>query len=113
MVRPFQEFFRGMKMDDTNEIVSEESKDEVVKDEGTRYKGKIFKLSPQGYGFISCHDIPFTRIFFHWSSLRANTKKFTDLKVGDVVEFTKSETKDKGIRAIRLVVLELNVTNNV
>ena len=102
MVKAFQEFFRGMKMDniETNEPETPEVANEK------RVKGKIFKLSPQGYGFISSHDIPFTRIFFHWSSLKADTKNFTQLKVGDRVEFTPSDTKDKGVRAIRIVVLE-------
>jgi len=99
MVKAFQEFFRGMKMNETNESVELTAQDK-------RVKGKIFKLSPQGYGFISSHDIPFTRIFFHWSSLKANTRKFTELRVGDLVEFTPQDTKDKGTRAIRITVLD-------
>lgn len=107
MVKAFQEFFRGMKM---NENTPDEVINVTTPIEGEkRVKGKIFKLSPQGYGFISSHDIPFTRIFFHWSSLRANTKKFTDLKVGDLVEFTPSDTKDKGTRAIRISVYDIGV----
>ena len=72
----------------------------------TRLNGKIIKVSKDGYGFISSRDIPFTRIFFHWSALRANTKKFTELKTGMKVSFVAFETDDKGYRAIKIKVEE-------
>jgi len=108
------EFFRGKNMENNFKEMNEAAAENVeledkVKDE-KRVKGKIFKLSDEGYGFISSHEIPFTRIFFHWSSLKQNTKKFTELKVGDVVEFTPVEVKDKGTRAIRISVIEIGVS---
>jgi cold shock CspA family protein len=72
-----------------------------------RVTGKIIKLHPGGWGFISSKDIKFTRIFFHWSSLRQNTKNFTELKVGMRVEFTPSKARDnQGVRAIKINVIE-------
>jgi len=70
----------------------------------TRFHGKIIKVSKDGYGFISSKDIPFTRIFFHWSALRPDTKKFTDLKTGMKVSFVAFTTEDKGYRAIKIKV---------
>jgi len=67
--------------------------------------GKIIKLSPQGYGFITSKERPFTRIFFHWSALVQSTKKFPELKIGDKVEFEPREVNDKGLRAIKINVV--------
>lgn len=74
--------------------------------EERRIIGKIIKLSPKGYGFIISKDIPFTRIFFHWTALIQETIKFTELTTGMEVEFTPKESKDKGTRAIKIDVLE-------
>lgn len=75
--------------------------------EEKRSTGKIIKLSKEGWGFISSKEIPFTRIFFHWSSLKQNTKNFADLKVGMKVEFTPAPAQDgKGTRAIKIMVME-------
>lgn len=71
-----------------------------------RMIGKVIKVHKDGYGFISCRDIPFTRIFFHWTSLLPETINFIELKKGDEVEFTPIELPDKGIRAIKIDVLE-------
>lgn len=71
-----------------------------------RIIGKIIKLSPKGWGFIVSKDIPFTRIFFHWTSLLQETSHFTELKKGDEVEFTPIEDSTKGWKAIRIDVLE-------
>lgn len=70
-----------------------------------RIEGKIIKVSEQGWGFISSRDIKFTRIFFHWSSLRQDTLNFTQLKNGMKVEFTPTNVPDKGWRAIKIKVL--------
>lgn len=72
--------------------------------EEKRISGKIIKVSSEGYGFISSKDIPFTRIFFHWTSLRPDTIKFTDLKSGMKVSFIAYEVEDKGYRAIKIKV---------
>jgi cold shock CspA family protein len=74
--------------------------------ERKRVEGKIIKLSDDGWGFITTKEIPFTRIFFHWTSLNQDTLHFTELKVGMEVEFTPIELNEKGWRAIRIDVLE-------
>ena len=76
-----------------------------VKPDDRRVTGKIIKVSDDGWGFISSKDIKFTRIFFHWTSLRQDTVKFTDLKNGMRVEFTPVEVENKGWRAIKISVL--------
>lgn len=70
-----------------------------------RVKGKIIKVSSGGWGFISSKDIKFTRIFFHWTSLKQETLKFTELKSGMKVEFTPVEVEGKGWRALKIEVL--------
>ncbi|MET0787311.1 MAG: cold shock domain-containing protein, partial [Paenisporosarcina sp.] len=82
----------------------EEPSVEPRKDE--RVIGKIIKVSDEGWGFISSKDIKFTRIFFHWTSLKQDTLKFTELKNGMKVEFTPTEIEGKGWRAIKIKVLE-------
>lgn len=71
-----------------------------------RIRGRIFKLSEAGYGFITSKDIKFTRIFFHWTALNPTSPKFTELHKGMRVEFTPVEVPDKGWRAIRIEVIE-------
>lgn len=70
-----------------------------------RAVGKIIKLSEDGWGFISSKDIKFTRIFFHWTSLKQDTLKFPELKNGMKVEFTPVEVENKGWRGIKIRVL--------
>lgn len=91
-------------MNDTNQI------------ETKSVKGRIVKLSDEGWGFITSKEVKFTRIFFHWSSLTQETIKFTELKVGMEVEFipqevTPTETRpnQKGWRAIKINVLVKNL----
>lgn len=79
---------------------------EVVEKSDVRVTGKIIKLSEDGWGFISSKDIKFTRIFFHWTSLKQDTLNFTLLKIGMKVEFTPIEIPDKGFRAIKIKVVE-------
>lgn len=83
--------------------ISSESAAEKPAD--VRVVGKIIKVSEGGWGFISSKEIKFTRIFFHWTSLRQDTKKFDQLKNGDRVEFTPIEVEGKGTRAIKIKVL--------
>jgi len=75
-------------------------------DEAKRVIGKIIKVSDKGYGFIVSKEIPFTRIFFYWTSLNQETSHFTELKKGDEVEFTPITIEGKGVRAIKIDVLE-------
>lgn len=70
-----------------------------------RIRGKIIKVSDEGWGFISSLDLKFTRIFFHWTSLKQDTLKFTELHNGMQVEFEPVEVEGKGWRAIRIVVI--------
>ena len=71
----------------------------------TRVGGKIIKISESGWGFISSKEIKFTRIFFHWTSLKQDTLKFQELKNGMKVEFTPIEVEGKGFRAIKIEVV--------
>lgn len=71
----------------------------------TRVTGRIIKVSDDGWGFISSRDIKFTRIFFHWTALRQDTLKFTELKTGMIVEFTPVEVQGKGVRAVHVRVV--------
>jgi len=68
--------------------------------------GKVIKVSKDGWGFISSREIQFTRIFFHWTSLRQDTLSFPDLKTGMTVEFTPLQIEGKGWRAMHVRVIE-------
>jgi cold shock CspA family protein len=79
---------------------------EVEKKEEKRITGKIIMVSSKGFGFISSQDVPFTRIFFHWTSLRPDTAKFQDLRSGMKVSMVAFEVESKGWRAIKIKVEE-------
>lgn len=79
--------------------------EEKTKEE-KRVIGKIIKVSDDGWGFISSKEIKFTRIFFHWTSLKQDTLKFQELKNGMKVEFTPVEVEGKGWRAIKIRVIK-------
>jgi cold shock CspA family protein len=94
MVKIFQNLLGGaMKIEPETPNDTKEEK---------RVVGKIIKVSSDGYGFISSKEIPFTRIFFHWTSLRPDTIKFQDLRSGMKVSFVAFEVEDKGWRAIKI-----------
>jgi cold shock CspA family protein len=76
-----------------------------IKPDDKRIIGKIIKVSEKGWGFISSKEIKFTRIFFHWTSLRQDTLNFQELKNGMRVEFTPAEVLGKGWRAIKIKVV--------
>jgi cold shock CspA family protein len=75
-----------------------------------RLTGKIIKLKrgieTGGWGFISSKEIPFTRIFFHWSALVQDTLNFTQLEEGMEVEFTPMRIPEKGYRALKVKVIQ-------
>lgn len=99
----FRQFFGG----EPNEIPPDEKGDNSpIRPEDKRVVGKIIKVSDEGWGFISSKDIKFTRIFFHWTSLKQDTLRFTDLKTAMKVEFTPVEVEGKGVRAIKIRVLQ-------
>lgn len=68
--------------------------------------GRVIKVSKDGWGFISSKEIQFTRIFFHWTSLRQDTVSFLELKTGMMVEFTPLQIEGKGWRAVHVRVIE-------
>lgn len=68
--------------------------------------GRIIKISKKGWGFVSTKEIPFTRVFFHWTALTQDTLPFLEIKTGMMVEFTPLQIPDKGYRAIHVKVLE-------
>jgi len=100
------EFFR--KYFETKELEKEalEHLRPEKNDEDVRVEGKIIKVSEKGYAFIISKDIPFTRIFMHWTALMNDTIHFTELRKGMIVEFTPQETEKQGFRAIRAKVLD-------
>lgn len=97
-------YFKKSKDETVTESTNETKVDE-------RFKGKIIKVDlNKGFGFITSHDIPFTRIFFHWTSLIQNTKKMTELTKNMEVEFTPQVIKDNEtgqdkVRAIKIRVI--------
>lgn len=97
----FKRFFGGEKSPD--EVQGDNTE---PRPEERRVVGKIIKVSPDGWGFISSKEIKFTRIFFHWTSLRQDTLNFVNLKNGQRVEFTPIEIEGKGTRAIKIKVIE-------
>lgn len=72
----------------------------------TLVSGKIIHVSDKGWGFITAQDIPFTRIFFHWTGLEGDTLKFPDLRKGMKVEFKPIEMEGQGTRAIKIRVID-------
>lgn len=98
MANAFEKFFKGEEVPNSPDTTP-------IKPEEKRIVGKIIKVSDDGWGFISSKDIKFTRIFFHWTSLKQDTLKFQELKNGMKVEFTPVEVTDKGWRAIKIKVV--------
>jgi cold shock CspA family protein len=77
-----------------------------------RIRGKVTRVDPKGFGFIISRDIPFTRIFFHWSGLLQSTVNFAQLEKGMMVEFNPLLVPDKGYRALRIEVVNKVDTDN-
>jgi len=100
MAKLFEKLREITGMDESKLDASPSGKDEK------RITGKIIKVSSEGYGFISTKEIPFKRIFFHWTSLRPDTKNFQELRAGMKVSFVAFEVEDKGWRAIKIKVEE-------
>ena len=99
----FEKHFKGDATEVPADVVGDNS---AEKPEEKRSIGKIIKVSDEGWGFISSKEIKFTRIFFHWTSLKQDTLKFQELKNGMKVEFTPVEVQDKGWRAIKIRVVK-------
>ena len=73
--------------------------------EDKRLVGKIILLNKRGYGFISSMEVPFTRIYFHWTNLIPQTINFAELKRGDEVDFVLVKREDGTYKAIKVDVL--------
>lgn len=72
-----------------------------------RYKGKIIHVEKNGgWGFITSPEIPFTRIFFHWTALQQDTLNFIQLEKNMQVEFTLKIFDANKHRAIKIKVVE-------
>lgn len=98
MNQAFKNFFKGGS--------EEQGDNSPEKPNEKRVQGKIIKISEdEGWGFITSKEIKFTRIFFHWTSLKQDTLKFQDLKNQMKVEFTPVEVEGKGWRAIKIRVI--------
>ena len=104
MVKLFENLREKMNMSKPPDI-PDTTIETPTKDE-KRFDGKIIKISGEGYGFISSKDIPFKRIFFHWTSLRPDTLGFEKLRSGMKVSFVAFEVEDRGWRAIKIKVEE-------
>lgn len=98
-----------------NRFTSREDDKTVVTPDNTpqtpeKATGKIIKVNKSqeggGYGFISSKDIPFTRIFFHWTALLQDTLPFMKLEEKMVVEFKPVQFPDGRWRAHKIKVLE-------
>ncbi len=96
---------------DTEESIAREKAEKEK-----RINGRIIRVDPKGYGFIISPELPFERIFFHWSSLRSNTLRFPELRRGMTVEFVaRDQGKDpvthenKGYKAIRIEVVDKTI----
>lgn len=68
-------------------------------------QGKIYHLSNDGYGFISSKELPFERIFFHWTALEQTTLRFLQLRRGMMAEFELLNDPIDGYKAIKMTIL--------
>lgn len=82
---------------------------EVEEKKDNRIEGKIIHLGSGGWGFITSEELPFTRIFFHWTTLEGNTLRFPDLKKGMRVRFVPQLRDDGTYRALKIKVIESRV----
>jgi cold shock CspA family protein len=83
----------------------------VVGDTVTGFINNIVKDNPLkkkkgGYGFITSEQLPFERIFFHWTGLKQDTLRFPELKKRMKVEFQLQHNEFDGYRAIKIKVLK-------
>lgn len=102
---PFKGLIKLLLSDKETNMETEITMETEVKEEEKRVIGRITKVDPAGWGFISSKSIKFTRIFFHWTALKQNTLHFEKLKKGMNVEFTAVETTDRGWKAIKIEVI--------
>ena len=70
-----------------------------------RVQGRITVVNEEGWGFIISKEIPFRRIFFHWTALENDTLTFDKIEEGMIVEFKPIQVPEKGWRAIKIKVI--------
>lgn len=101
-----RELFGGKEEEPTT---PEEIQDEISGTEkrwvGKEIDGKIIKLG-SGWGFISSTNIPYTRIFFHWTNLVQDTLKFPELRKNMKVSFILTYKEGRDYSAVRVRVDE-------
>ena len=95
-------------------ILNKENK--VTEEQQKEITGRITKVDDKGYGFIISPELPFTRIFFHWTSLIQDTLRFDQIKKGMSCKFipkmipdvTKADgtVEKKGWRAIKIKIVD-------
>lgn len=73
--------------------------------EDSKIEGKIIHLGTGGWGFITSEELPYTRIFFHWTTLEGDTLRFPDLKKGMRVRFVPQVRTDGSYRALKIKVV--------
>lgn len=84
-----------------------ELKEKLKPKHGDQLTGFINNIRhDKGYGFITSEELPFERIFFHWTGLRQDTLRFPNLSKRMKVEFILQNDNENGYRAIKIKVLE-------
>lgn len=102
MNNAFGRFFRTGSHEEPNESEAEDIKEGKY---DKRIIGKILKTSGKGWGFITTEEMPFKRIYFHWTELNPGFD-FTNLRRGMKVEFIPIEVEGMGYRAIKINVVK-------
>ncbi len=71
--------------------------------------GKIIYLNEKGWGFINSHNIPFEKIYFHWSALvSGKAPNFKELNKGAEVKFNAHlKTLPDGVKKWKAIQVEV------
>lgn len=105
------------RMNDLTKGKTIEEKEEELKSKTKAQVGDIIKgtitnivngnaTKKGGYGFIASPELPYERIFFHWSGLKQDTLRFPELKKRMRVEFQLQYNEHDGYRAIKISVIQ-------
>jgi cold shock CspA family protein len=96
----------------TEEIEQLEESNKPAAKHGDVIKGTITQIvhpkpgKKGGYGFIVSPQLPYERIFFHWSGLQQQTLRFPQLKRRMRVELQLQHDPIDGFKGIKIKVLE-------
>lgn len=77
-----------------------------TKEKSKLIQGRIIYISEDGWGHIISKEIPFEKIFFHWTALRNDTARFKDIDEGMTVEFVPTNIPGKGWRALNIRIID-------